>query len=442
MHETNLPDNWKVARLRELGDLVRGVTYKRQETTDTSSSGYLPILRATNIQNRQLLLEELVYVKDEKVSDSQLLRRGDVVIAMSSGSKSVVGKSVQLNTEWNGSFGAFCAVFRHNSTIEPFFIGHIFQTKSYREHLLREARGTNINNLSKNHILDYQFPLPPLPEQCAIAHILQTIQEAKFTRQREITLEHERKAALMDVLFSHGTKGEPRKQTEIGEIPKSWKTIQFGEAVTFTKKPRDLRYSEYNEIPFVPMELIPIAKLSSEEFILKTNDELKSGTYFETGDILLPKITPSFENGKQCIIKELPTPFGIATTEVIPIREVEGVTDIAYLFYYLLLPNVRISLAGKMQGTTGRQRLSKDALVNLQIPLPSLPEQRAVASIFQAIDEKTAALEQEARHLDELFHAMLDELMTGQRPTVPLIDVGLLNSQDCSYKKDRISHEN
>ena len=415
MHEMNLPDNWKVVRLGELGDLVRGVTYKRQETTDTSSPGYLPILRATNIQDRQLLLEELVYVKDEKVSDSQLLHRGDVIMAMSSGSKSVVGKSVQLNTEWKGSFGAFCAVFRHNSTVEPFFIGHIFQTKSYREHLLREARGTNINNLSKNHILDYQFPLPPLPEQRAIAHVLQTIQDAKFTRQREIALERERKAALMDYLFSQGTKGESRKQTEIDEIPESWETVALGKVTVFTKKPRDLRYSDYSEVPFVPMELIPIAKLFSQEFILKTNDELKSGTYFEPGDILLPKITPSFENGKQCIIKELPTPFGIATTEVIPIREMEGVSDISYLFYYLLLPNIRISLAGKMQGTTGRQRLSKDALVNLQIPLPPLPEQRAIASIFQAIDEKTAALEKEVEHLNELFHAMLDELMTGQR---------------------------
>ena len=280
-------------------------------------------------------------------------------------------------------------------------------------------------NRHYRYLREFSVVCPPLPEQRAIAHILQTIQEAKSTHQREIALERERKAALMDYLFSHGTKREPRKQTEIGEIPESWETVDLGKAAVFTKKPRDLRYSEYNEIPFVPMELVPIAKLFFQEFILKTNDELKSGTYFEPGDILLPKITPSFENGKQCIIKELPTPFGIATTEVIPIREVEGVSDISYLFYYLLLPNVRISLAGKMQGTTGRQRLSKDALVNLQIPLPPLPEQRAIANVFQAIDEKTAALEKEVEYLDELFHAMLDELMTGQRSAVPLIDTEL-----------------
>ena len=187
--------------------------------------------------------------------------------------------------------------------------------------------------------------------------------------------------------------------------------MRFGDITAFTKKPRDLRYSEYNKIPFVPMELIPIAKLFSEEFTLKTNDELKSGTYFEPGDILLPKITPSFENGKQSIIKELPTPFGIATTEVIPIREVAGVSDKYYLFYYLLLPNVRILLAGKMQGTTGRQRLNKEALVNLKIPLPPLSEQRAIAHVLQTLQEakftrqREIALERErkATLMDYLF---------------------------------------
>ena len=75
-----------------------------------------------------------------------------------------------------------------------------------------------------------------------------------------------------------------------------------------------------------------------------------------------------------------------------------------------------------MQGTTGRQRLNKEALVNLEIPLPSLSEQRAIANIFRAIDDKTAALEREVELIDELFHAMLEELMTGQRSAVPLID--------------------
>ena len=198
----------------------------------------------------------------------------------------------------------------------------------------------------------------------------------------------------------------------IVNLPEHWKLVSFGEIATFTKKPRDLRYPEYNKIPFVPMDLIPIAKLFSEKFTLKTNDELSSGTYFEPGDILLAKITPSFENGKQCIIEELPIPFGIATTEVIPIREVVGVSDKFYLFYYLLLPDIRTLLAGRMQGTTGRQRLGKETLANLEIPLPPLSEQRVIAHILQIIQEAEAARQCELALEHERKAVMMDYLLS------------------------------
>ena len=415
MNEINLPKHWKNAKLKEIASL-----------------------RRENIQPEDDLCLNYVGLEHIDSGESQLKRWGNASEVKSTKSRFypddiLYGKlraylDKVVIAEMEGICSTDILVVTANSKTIPRFLVYLLHTHPLIRHAVATSTGVNHPRTSWNSLGEFTFALPPLPEQRAIARILQTIQEAKFTRQREIVLERERKTALMDVLFSHGTKSEPRKQTEIDEIPESWETTRLAEAVTFTKKPRNLRYSEYDKIPFVPMELIPIAKLFSKEFILKTNDELKSGTYFEPGDILLPKITPSFENGKQCIIKTLPTPFGIATTEVIPIREVEGISDISYLFYYLLLPNVRTSLAGKMQGTTGRQRLSKDALVNLQIPLPPLSEQRAIATVFQTIDEKIAALERESEHLNELFHAMLDELMTGQRSAVPLIDQAGLKS--------------
>ena len=57
------------------------------------------------------------------------------------------------------------------------------------------------------------------------------------------------------------------------DLPLNWRIVRFAEVTTFTKKPKGLRYSEYNEVPFVPMKLIPIAKLYSKEFNLKSTDE-------------------------------------------------------------------------------------------------------------------------------------------------------------------------
>ena len=201
-------------------------------------------------------------------------------------------------------------------------------------------------------------------------------------------------------------------------LPLNWQMVKFEEVATFTKKPRGLRYSDYNEIPFVPMNLIPIATLFSKEFILKSSDTLSSGTYFEPGDILLAKITPSFENGKQCIIKELPMPFGIATTEVIPIREIEGVSDKFYLFYYLLFPDVRALLTERMQGTTGRLRLGTKALAELEILLPPLAEQERIVAkletLFAQLDAGVNALKAELKRSEHLGQSILKHAFSGK----------------------------
>ena len=202
------------------------------------------------------------------------------------------------------------------------------------------------------------------------------------------------------------------------DLPLNWQTVKFGTVATFTKKPKNLRYAEYNEIPFVPMNLIPIATLFSKKFIRKPSDKISSGTYFEPGDILLAKITPSFENGKQCIIKELPTPFGIATTEVIPIREVEGVSDKIYLFYYLLRPDVRALLAKRMQGTTGRLRLGTKTLAELEIPLPPLAEQERIVAklemLFAQLDAAADSLKKTHAQLQRYRRSILKAAFEGE----------------------------
>jgi len=96
------------------------------------------------------------------------------------------------------------------------------------------------------------------------------------------------------------------------------------------------------------------------------------------------KITPSFENGKQCIVNNFPTDFGYATTEVWPLHET-GKADLLYVFYYLKRKEVRVEVAEKMEGSTGRQRVPRSVLENLLIPLPPLSVQKQIASVLIVI---------------------------------------------------------
>ena len=48
------------------------------------------------------------------------------------------------------------------------------------------------------------------------------------------------------------------------------------------------------------------------------------------------------------------------------------------------------------------------------VPQPSLDEQGEIVEVITACDAKIAALERESALLDELFRALLEELMTGR----------------------------
>ena len=103
------------ARVGEVSEQIRGVTYGKGDASDTAEDGFIPILRAGNITEAGVVFDDLVYVPSNKASQKQLLRAGDVLIAASSGSLDVVGKAAPLLRNYEGAFGAFCKVLRPNS---------------------------------------------------------------------------------------------------------------------------------------------------------------------------------------------------------------------------------------------------------------------------------------------------------------------------------------
>ena len=196
------------------------------------------------------------------------------------------------------------------------------------------------------------------------------------------------------------------------QFPKDWKVGPVADSFDFTGKPRGLDLSKNgDEIPFFPMDQIPLGRIHVSEFTPKPLAELGSGTYVENGDLMVAKITPSFENGKQAIV-DIASDFAYATTEVIPMRGRKGESDTLFLFFYLLHPEVRSDLAGKMEGSTGRQRLSKTVLGNRLIPLPPLPEQKKIAHILSTVQRAIEAQERIIQTTTELKKALMHKLFT------------------------------
>jgi type I restriction enzyme S subunit len=193
--------------------------------------------------------------------------------------------------------------------------------------------------------------------------------------------------------------------------PPNWQLTEICDAYNFTCKPKGLNIKDKNGIPFYPMDCIPFDRLFPSAPIYKNGAEIKSGVYIENGDILLSKITPSFENGKQAIA-DFKNAYGYASTEIIPIKSKKGISESLFLFFLLKDNKVRSYLAGKMEGSTGRQRLNETVLKNFKIPLPPLSEQRKIAAILSTVQK---AIENQQSLIDrttELKKAMMHKLFT------------------------------
>jgi type I restriction enzyme S subunit len=223
---------------------------------------------------------------------------------------------------------------------------------------------------------------------------------------------------------------EGYRMTELGELPEEWRACALREVYEFTRRPKTLKIGDDDELPFIPMELIRDDSNSVGGWQFRKGKNIASGTFVSKGDVIIAKITPSFENGKQAILDNLPNSYGYATTEVWAVHPIDEAATAGWLAHYLRLGDVRAQLAGKMEGSTGRQRIPKSALQQLQIPLPPLLEQKKIAAVLQTVQqakERTEAVIQAAR---ELKKSLLKYLFTyGPVPVDQAEDVELKETE-------------
>ena len=200
------------------------------------------------------------------------------------------------------------------------------------------------------------------------------------------------------------------QETEIGRIARDWKVVRLKDVAEIRGSRKITQSSD--TLTFIPMEAIPDDGVYAG-FELRDANEVKSYVYCEPGDILLAKITPSFENGKQGIVpEEIPGKFALATTEVYPIR-CKNINKF-FLFHLLKYPPLRNKLASLMRGTTGRKRVPREALEDQLIPYPPLKEQENIGKVLLTIQNLKESMRDAIVRLERLKRGLMGELLTGR----------------------------
>ena len=184
---------WPMVALGEVCELVRGVTYSKN---DEVGEGGHQVLRANNIlKNTSTLdLSEIKRVSDAvKFSDNKKLRACDIFICMASGSKDHIGKVAFISSDTDYHFGGFMGAVRVKPVpIEPAYLFQQLRHNNFNDFLRRKISGANINNLNAKLFYQFRIPLPPLATQQAIVAEIEA-ERALVTGNRQLIERFEKK---------------------------------------------------------------------------------------------------------------------------------------------------------------------------------------------------------------------------------------------------------
>jgi len=203
-----------------------------------------------------------------------------------------------------------------------------------------------------------------------------------------------------------------KEETGPYELPKGWRWVRLGEVCEINPSKKEITHiSDDLEVSFIPMDAVDEGKgeiVNSE--IRKIKEVRKGYTYFKEGDVIFAKITPCMENGKCAIAKNLVNKLGFGSTEFHVIRPLNSVLS-EWIWFYLRQQHIREEATKYFTGSVGQQRVPKEFLENLLLPLPSLPEQKRVVARIEALFSKIDEIKRLRKEANDLAKTLLQSAL-------------------------------
>ena len=239
-----------------------------------------------------------------------------------------------------------------------------------------------------------------LSDQAALA---EAVAELSVPQRVDILIYHRIESqALREEIRKHGVEWFARERaTQAVNTAGDWQELPFSQAVIVNPRVHLKRGEIYS---FVDMNAIIAGRRSA--YASEQRRFNGGGSRFAAGDTLMARITPCLENGKIARFAGRPGEVAHGSTEFIVIRGRDGVSDTSYAYYLTKWDGVSGYAISQMTGTSGRQRVPPEALDHLTVPLPPLPEQRAIAHILGTLDDKIELNRRMSQTLEAMARAL------------------------------------
>lgn len=392
---------------KRLGGLAKSFEYGLNAPA-IPFDGIHTYIRITDIDDttRTLLRDRLTSPGADLSSCSDyLVQQGDVLFARTGAS---TGKTYLVRGHEGAAFFAgFLIRMRALDSASSSFVYYSTFTKAYSKFISIASQRSGQPGVNAGQYSNWDLIVPSLPEQEAIGSLFSKLDSL-------IGAEGDRLAALRATRESMLARMFPREGESVPEVrfagfEGAWERKRLGEVGTSYsglsgKTKGDFGHGSARFVPYTNVFDNPVSDPRRLE--LTEVDPKQNAVRY--GDALFT------------VSSETPEEVGMSSVWLSDLEDVylnsfcfgyrqDGTFDSLYLAYMLRSRPARKQLALLAQGIS-RYNISKNRVMELPVPVPSLPEQRAIGSFFSRLDALIEAQGLKVEALGRVKKSLLDEM--------------------------------
>lgn len=362
----------------------------------------VPVLRSNNVSGGTVNCDDLRYWYAEDPRGADLTtarpRRNDILVNFVNGSRKELGKAgLFLGAPENCIVSTNFFILRLNTDVaDPRFINYFFQGQDYRRWLHTITGFSGPGSFNQQQFSSLRVPVFSLPEQQKIAAILGTWDAAIEQTGQLIEAKKKLKKALAQQLLT----GKKRFK----EFTDQWGTIRLGKL-----------FKERTETGYGHLPLLSITGSDG----ITNRDDLERRDTSNTDKSKYLRICPD-DIGYNTMrmwqgvsaVSQLEGIVSPAYTVCIPDKERVDPQFMGYLFKFY--PIVFLFYRHSQGMVSDTWNLKFRHFAEIKVTIPSLSEQKRIASVLNACDTEIASLQSKLEALQRQKKGLMQKLLTGK----------------------------
>lgn len=405
-----IPKEWDVMTFEEVFSFLSSGSNSRSDLSEYGDTKYI---HYGDIHTKwrhflDIQKDKLPYINNDLVKGLPLLEEGDLVVADASEDYENIGISIEVKNIGDERVvaGLHTLLLRGNKElVADGYKGYIQSISTVKESFRKNATGISVYGISKKNLKTILIPLPPIPEQQAIAKALGDMEELITLLTQLIKKKKSIKRGTLQQLLS----GKKRLSGFID----SWTPRNLGECLS-TKPEYGINaaavpYSDNLPVYIRITDITPEGKFNKGNRVsVNSEDFLKF--ILEEGDIVFARTGASTgktylydTNDGQLVFAGFLIRVKVNQNILIP-QFLKYYTETSKYWDWVKVTSVR----------SGQPGINGNEFAQLPIELPSLTEQKAISKILFDMDKEIEALQHKLEKYKAIKEGTIHNLLTGK----------------------------